>query len=94
MKIRGNHHIAVVTAIIAVGVQHRWQASGAWHGCRPQRSRAVLGRVPAHLTHRGLRGARLVISNAHEDLNAIVDKTINGKWQRCLVGLLKNAGGL
>lgn len=42
------------------------------------------------LTRRGLRGVKLVVSDAHEGLKAAVTKVLSATWQRCRVGLLKN----
>ncbi len=42
------------------------------------------------LARRGLRGVKLVISDAHEGLKAAVAKVLHASWQRCRVGLLKN----
>src|SRR5690606_2091352 len=41
------------------------------------------------LTRRGLRGVKLVISDAHEGIKAAVTKVLCATWQRCRVGLLK-----
>jgi putative transposase len=41
------------------------------------------------LARRGLRGTRLVISDAHEGLKAAITKVLSATWQRCRVGLLK-----
>lgn len=40
------------------------------------------------LARRGLRGVKLVISDAHEGLKAAIAKALNATWQRCRVGLL------
>jgi len=42
------------------------------------------------LVRRGLRGVKLVISDAHEGIKASVARVLNTTWQRCRVGLLKN----
>ena len=42
------------------------------------------------LARRGLRGVKLVISNAHDTIKAAVSKVLNASWQRCRVELLKN----
>ena len=44
------------------------------------------------LTRRGLRGVKLVISDAHEGLKAAIAKVLGATWQRCRVGLLKKLG--
>ena len=43
------------------------------------------------LRRRGLRGVKLVISDAHEGIKAAVTKLMNAAWQRYRVGALKNS---
>jgi putative transposase len=43
------------------------------------------------LTRRGLRGVKLVISDAHEGLKAAVAKVLKTTWQRCRVHFIRNA---
>ena len=43
------------------------------------------------LTRRGLRGVKLVISDAHEGLKAAAAKVLTATWQRCRVHFLRNA---
>lgn len=43
------------------------------------------------LTRRGLRGVKLVISDAHEGLKAAAAKVLSATWQRCKVHFLHNA---
>ena len=45
------------------------------------------------LAPRGLRGTKLVISDAHEGLKAAITKILSATWQRCRVGLLKKPSG-
>ena len=42
------------------------------------------------LARRGLRGVRLVISDAHEGLKAAITKVLHATWQRCRVHLMRN----
>ena len=42
------------------------------------------------LTRRGMRGVKLVISDAHEGLKAAVRKVISATWQRCRVHFMRN----
>ena len=45
----------------------------------------------ASLVERGLRGVRLVISDAHEGLRAAIPSVLNGvTWQRCYVHFMRN----
>jgi len=43
------------------------------------------------LARRGLRGVKLVISDAHEGLKATVSKILRATWQRCRVHFMRNA---
>jgi transposase-like protein len=43
------------------------------------------------LTRRGLRGVKLVISDAHEGLKAAITKILSATWQRCRVHFMRNA---
>src|SRR5580700_10204960 len=43
------------------------------------------------LRRRGLRGVKLVISDAHEGIKAAVAKLMNATWQRCQVHTMRNA---
>ena len=42
-------------------------------------------------SRRGLRGVKLVISDAHEGLKAAAAKVLNATWQRCRVHFMRNA---
>ena len=42
------------------------------------------------LARRGLRGVKLVISDAHEGLKASVPKVLHASWQRCRVHFMRN----
>ncbi len=48
---------------------------------------AVLGQ----LARRGLRGVKLVISDAHDGLKAAVSKVLCATWQRCRVHFMRKA---
>ena len=41
------------------------------------------------LARRGLRGVKLVISDAHEGIKASVAKVMNATWQRCRVHFMR-----
>jgi putative transposase len=42
------------------------------------------------LARRGLRGVKLVISDAHEGIKAAVSKLLHASWQRCRVHFMRN----
>ena len=39
---------------------------------------------------RGLRGVKLVVSDAHEGIKAAVSKVLSASWQRCRVHFMRN----
>jgi putative transposase len=91
VKARRDHHIVSVAVIVAVGVNTDGR-------------REVLGMTVGHseaepfwveflrsLARRGLRGAKLVISDAHEGLKAAITKVLRATWQRCRVHFMRNA---
>jgi len=43
------------------------------------------------LTRRGLRGVKLVVSDAHEGVKAAVSRVLSTSWQRCRVHFMRNA---
>jgi transposase-like protein len=93
VKVRRDHQIVSMAVIVAVGVNTDGR-------------REVLGMTTGHseaepfwveflrsLSRRGLRGTKLVISDAHEGLKAAITKILSATWQRCRVGLLKKSAG-
>ena len=43
------------------------------------------------MARRGLRGVKLVVSDAHEGLKAAITKVLSATWQRCRVHFMRNA---
>ena len=43
------------------------------------------------MARRGLRGVKLVISDAHEGLKAAIRRVVGASWQRCRVHWMRNA---
>jgi putative transposase len=43
------------------------------------------------LARRGLRGVKLVVSDAHEGIKAAVSKVLTATWHRCRVRFMRNA---
>ena len=91
VKVRREHHIVSVAVIVAVGVNTDGR-------------REVLGMTIGHseaepfwvdflrgLTRRGLRGVKLVVSDAHGGLKAAITKILCAAWQRCRVHFMRNA---
>jgi putative transposase len=89
VKARRDHHIVSVAVIVAVGVNSdgRREVLGS-ATARPSRSWVEFLRS---LARRGLRSAKLVISDAHEGLKAAVAKVLGATWQRFRVHFMRNA---
>jgi putative transposase len=85
VKVREAGRIVSVALIIAVAVNTdgRREVLGLTFG----RS----GRSSRSLTRRGLRGVKLVISDAHEGLKAAAAKVLNATSRRCRVHFMRNA---
>ena len=74
-------------------------AGSAGHGHRPfggrdprlRGGRLFWTEFLRQLRRRGLRGVKLVISDAHEGIKAAVAKLMNATWQRCRVHTMRNA---
>lgn len=91
LKVRQNGRIVSVAVTIAVGVNDDGR-------------REMLGMAIGHsgaevfwidflrsLARRGLRGVKLVISDAHEGIKASVAKVFGATWRRCRVHFMRNA---
>ena len=91
VKVRRDHHIVAVAVIVAVGVNSdgRREVLGMTVGhCEAEPFWAEFLRS---LTRRGLRGVKLVISDAHEGLKLAITKVLSATWQRCRVHFMRNA---
>lgn len=91
VKTRQSGSIVSVAAIIAVGVNTdgRREVLGMHIGA--SEAEPFWTEVLRSLTRRGLRGVKLVISDAHEGIKAAVSKVFSASWQRCRVHFMRNA---
>jgi len=91
LKVRQAGRIVSVAAIIAVAVNTdgRREVLGMQVGA--SEAEPFWTDFLRSLTRRGLRGVKLVISDAHEGLKAAVAKVLRATWQRCRVHFLRNA---
>jgi transposase-like protein len=92
LKVRQNGRIVSVAVIIAVGVNGDGRREVLGLAIGPSEAETFWTEFLRKLARRGLRGVKLVISDAHEGLKAAVTKVLNASWQRCRVGLLKKFG--
>src|SRR5712691_6083831 len=100
VKVRATGRIVSVAVIVAVAVNSDGRGPLA-HGLVPwgEVLGIAIGAAEAEtfwteflrsLARRGLRGVKLVISDAHEGLKAAVAKVLHASWQRCRVHFMRN----
>ena len=91
VKVRQNGRIVSVAVIVAVGVNSDGRREVLGMDIGPSEAETFWTEFLRKLARRGLRGVRLVVSDAHEGIKASVAKVLTATWQRCRVGLLKNS---
>jgi len=91
VKVRRNHRIVSVAVIIAVGVNTDGRREVLGLDIGPSEAETFWTEFLRKLRRRGLRGTKLVISDAHEGIKAAVTKLMNATWQRCRVHTMRNA---
>ena len=90
VKVRQGGRIVSVAVTIAVGVNTdgRREVLGMAVGC--SEAETFWTDFLRTLARRGLRGVKLVISDAHEGLKAAIARVLNATWQRCRVHFMRN----
>jgi putative transposase len=91
VKVREAGRIVSVAVIIAVAVNTEGKRELLGMAIGPSEAEPFWTSFLRSLTRRGLRGVKLVISDAHEGLKAAVAKVLKATWQRCRVHFLRNA---
>src|SRR5579863_1859515 len=91
VKVRRNHRIVSVAAIVAVGVNTDGRREVLGMDIGPSEAEIFWTEFLRKLRRRGLRAVKLVISDAHEGIKAAVAKLMNATWQRCRVHAMRNA---
>jgi putative transposase len=91
VKVRQNSHVVAVAVIVAVGVNSDGRREVLGMDIGPSEAEAFWTAFLRKLRQRGLRGVKLVISDAHDGLKAAVTKLLNASWQRCRVHFARNA---
>ena len=91
VKVRQNGRIVSVAVIIAVGVNSDGRREILGMDIGPSEAETFWTAFLRKLARRGLRGVKLVISDAHEGIKAAVTKVLNATWQRCRVHFMRNA---
>jgi putative transposase len=91
LKVRRGGRIVSVAAIIAVGVNSDGRREVLGMEIGTSEAEPIWTEFLRQLTRRGLRGVKLVVSDAHEGIKAAVSKVLCATWQRCRVHFMRNA---
>jgi transposase-like protein len=91
VKVRQNGRIVSVAVIVAVGVNTDGRREVLGMDIGPSEAEPFWTAFLRKLARRGLRGVKLVISDAHEGLKAAISKILSATWQRCRVHFMRNA---
>jgi transposase-like protein len=91
VKVRQNGRIVSVAVIVAVGVNSDGRREVLGMDIGPSEAETFWTAFLRKLARRGLRGVKLVVSDAHEGIKATVRKVLNASWQRCRVHFMRNA---
>jgi putative transposase len=91
LKVRQNHRIVSLAAVIAIGVCETGERRVLGLATGASESEAFWSEFLRSLVGRGLKGVQLVISDSHEGLKAAIAKVLSGAtWQRCRVHFMRN----
>ena len=91
LKQREGGRIVSVAAIIAVAVNAEGRREIVGLHIGPSEAETFWSAFLKSLSRRGLRGVKLVISDAHEGLKAAIRRVFGASWQRCRVHWMRNA---
>ena len=91
VKVRQAGRIVSVAVIVAVGVNSDGRREVLGMDIGPSEAEPFWTAFLRKQARRGLRGIKLVVSDAHEGLKAAVSKIFTATWQRCRVHFMRNA---
>jgi putative transposase len=91
VKVRQSGRIVSVAVIVAVGVNSDGRREVLGMDIGPSEAETFWTEFLRKLARRGLRGVKLVISDAHEGIKGAVAKVLHASWQRCRVHFMRNA---
>src|ERR1700758_2159622 len=90
VKGRASGRIVSVAVIVAVAVSSDGRREVLGMAIGASEAETFWIEFLRSLARRGLRGVKLVISDAHEGLKAAVAKVLHASWQRCRVHFMRN----
>lgn len=92
VKVRQDGRVVSVALVIAIGVTQTGEREVLGFDVGPSEDGAFWQRFLRELVGRGLAGAQLVTSDAHEGLKGAIASVLQGaSWQRCRVHFVRNA---
>jgi transposase-like protein len=91
LKQREGGRIVAVAAIIAVAVNTEGKREIVGLHIGPSEAETFWSGFLRSLAKRGLKGVKLVVSDAHEGLKAAIRRVFGAAWQRCRVHWMRNA---
>jgi transposase-like protein len=90
VKVRQNGRVVSIAVIVAVGVNSDGRREVLGMDIGASEAEPFWTGFLRKLARRGLRGVKLVISDAHEGIKAAVSKVLCASWQRCRVHFMRN----
>jgi putative transposase len=90
VKVRQQGRVVSVAVIVAVGANSDGRREVLGLDIGPSEAETFWTAFLRKLARRGLRGVKLVVSDAHEGLKAAVSKVLSATWQRCRVHFMRN----
>jgi putative transposase len=90
VKVRQASRVVSVAVIVAVGVNSDGRREVLGMDIGPSEAETFWTAFLRKLARRGLRGVKLVISDAHEGIKAATAKILCATWQRCRVHFARN----
>jgi putative transposase len=90
-KVRETGRVVSVATVVAIGVTEQGDRTVLGAATGPSEDHQFWTSFLRSLVKRGLKGVRLVISDAHEGLRQAIAKVLHeASWQRCRVHFMRN----
>jgi putative transposase len=91
LKVRQHRRVVSQAVVVAMGVNRQGQRTVLGFDVGASENEAFWLAFLRSLVKRGLKGVKLVISDAHEGLKLAISSVFNGaSWQRCRVHFMRN----
>ncbi len=91
VKVRESGRVTPAAVIVAVGVNTQGRREVLGMDIGSSEAETFWTAFLRRLVKRGLKGVKLVISDAHEGIKAAASRVLKATWQRCRVHFMRNA---